>query len=189
MAAGDATRFADRLSTVPQNARMWILPVDGERFVDFDVLAGLDTAATKDALVRIVPVKRVRGVDLVRLLGEWDFLMIHREHLGRVVHRAVAVIVVADRAVKHMVLEQTVEGFALRGVSPGGFGLDLHPGGNLCRAGAPKLAVDLHHTSIARLNWAELMMVTHTRDLEFVAEEQIDEKFIGFCFHLLSIKD
>jgi hypothetical protein len=46
--------------------------------------------------------------------------MIHCEHLGRVVHRAVAVIVVADRAVEHMVLEQTVEGFSLRGVSSGG---------------------------------------------------------------------
>jgi len=149
---------------------MRILPVDGERFVDFKVLAGLDAAATKDALVRILPVKRVRGVDLVRLLCEWDFLMIHREHLGRVVHRAVAVMVVADRAVEHMVLEQTVERFPLRGVSPGGLGLHLHPGRNLCAASAPKLAVDLHHASVARLNRAELMMVTHTRDLGFVAE-------------------
>jgi hypothetical protein len=115
--------------------------------------------------------------------------MIHREHLGRVVHRAVAVIVVADRAVKHMVLEQTVEGFPLRGVSPGRLGLHLHAGGNLCGAGAPKLAVDLHNASVARLDRAELMMVTHTRDPEFLAEQQIDEKFIGFCFYLLSIKD
>ena len=115
---------------------MRILPVDGERFVDFDVLAGLDTAATKDALVRIVPVKRIRGIDLVRLLCERNFLMIHREHLGRVVHRAASVIVVADRAVKHVVLEQTVEGFPLRGVSPGGLGLNLHTGGNLCGAGS-----------------------------------------------------
>ena len=69
-----------------------------------------------------------------------------------------------------MVLEQTVEGFPLRRVSPGGLGLHLHAGGNLCAAGAHNLAADLDHTSVARLDRAELMMVTHTRDLEFVAE-------------------
>src|ERR1700730_14513585 len=130
MTTGDATRFADRPSAVPHDSRMRILPVDGEGFVDFDVLTGLDTAATKNALVRIIPVKRIGGVNLVGLLREWDLLMIHREHFGGVMHRAVAVVVVADRAVKHMVFEQTVEAFPLRGVSPGGLGLHLHVRGN-----------------------------------------------------------
>ena len=189
MATGDATRFADRPSAVPQDSRMWILSVDGEGFVDFDVLTGLDTAATKNALVRIIPVKRIGGVNLVGLVREWDLLMIHREHFSGVMHRAVAVVVVADRAVKHMVFEQTVEAFPLRGVSPGGLGLHLHVRGNPRGAGAHNLAVHLDHASVARLDRAELMMVTHARDFGVLAKQQIDEKLTGFGFHLLSINN
>ena len=67
------------------------------------VLAGLDAAAAKDALVRVVAVERVGGVDLVRLGLERIFLVLHREHLRRVVDRAIAVVVVADRAVEQVV--------------------------------------------------------------------------------------
>jgi len=42
--------------------------------------------------------------------------MLHRKHLGGVVDCAVAVVVVADGAIKQMVAEDVVEGFALRGV-------------------------------------------------------------------------
>jgi hypothetical protein len=91
--------------------------------------------------------------------------MIHREHLGRIVHRAVSVIVVADRAVKHMVLEQTVEGFPLRSVSPGGLGLNLHADGNLGGAGSPKFAVYFYQTGIARLDRAQLRVVANLRNL------------------------
>ena len=161
---------------------MRILPVDGERFVDFDVLAGFDTTATKDALVRIVPVKRIRGVNLVRLLCKRNFLMIHREHLGRVMHRAVSVIVVAHRAVKHMILEQTVEGFPLRGISPGGLGLNLHAGGNLGGAGSPKFAVDLHHASVAGLDRAQLRVVANLRNLFPSSIDDIDEVLACLCF-------
>ena len=41
--------------------------MDGKRFVDFDVLAGLDAAAAENALVRVVAIKRIGVVDFVRL--------------------------------------------------------------------------------------------------------------------------
>ena len=126
MAAGDATRFADRRAAVPQNARMRILPVDRKRFVHLHVLAGFDAAAAENALVGIVAIERIGVVDLVRLGLEGDFLVLDREHLGRVVDRAVAVVVVADRAVEQVILEDAIERLALRGRRRGGLRRDLH---------------------------------------------------------------
>ena len=85
MAAGDAARFADRRAAIPEHARVRVFPADGERFVDFQVLAGFHAAAAKDALVGIVAIERIAVVDLVRLRLERDMLVVDLQQSGGVV--------------------------------------------------------------------------------------------------------
>ncbi len=62
--------------------------------------------------------------------------MLYAEFFGGVVDGAVLVVVVADGAVEHVVLEDAVEGFALGDVDGLACGLDGHAGGDGCGAGA-----------------------------------------------------
>src|SRR4051812_7352795 len=109
MAAGNAARLANRRAAIPQNAWMWVFPADREGLIHLNVLAGLNAAPTKDALVWIVAIKWIRRVDLVRFGFEWDFLVLNGQELRGVMDGAVAVIVVADGAVEHVVAENPVE--------------------------------------------------------------------------------
>ncbi len=136
MAAGYAARFADRFAAVPQDARIWIFPIDREGFIHLDILACLYATAAKQTLIRIVPVERVRGVNFVRLGLERDFLMFDLQQLGRVVDCAIPVVVVADRAVQHVVGEDHVERLPLRGICPHRLGLNPHLVGN-CGCACP----------------------------------------------------
>ena len=131
MAAGDAARFADRRAAVPQHARMLVFPVDRERLVDLHVLARLDAAAAQNALVGVVAVERIGVVDLVRLGLERDLLVLDRQHLRGVVDGAVAVVVVADRAIEHVVAEDAVERLRCAAAAcRGGICRNLHPVGD-----------------------------------------------------------
>src|SRR5882672_182798 len=103
MAARHAARLADRFPAIPQDPRMRIFPANRKRLVDLDILASLDAAATKDALIWIVAVKWVRVVHFVRLRLERNLLMLDGHQPGRVVDRAIAVIIVAHRAVEHVI--------------------------------------------------------------------------------------
>ena len=116
VAAGDAARFADGRAAIPQHAGMRIFPVDGQRLVDLQVLAGLHAAAAQNALVGIVAVERIAVVDFVGLGLERDMLVLDGEQFGGVVDRAVAVVVVADGAVEHVIAENAVERLVLRGM-------------------------------------------------------------------------
>src|ERR1700758_5190916 len=51
VATGDATRLADRRTSIPQNARMFILPADAERLVYLQVLAGFHATPAENALL------------------------------------------------------------------------------------------------------------------------------------------
>src|ERR1700677_4443017 len=114
MSARYAARFADRRATVPQHAWMRIFPVNGQRLIDLEGLAGLHTAPAENTLVGIVAIEGIRHIHFIGLLLVGDFLMLNREQLGGVMYRAVAVVVVADRTVEQMVAEDAVKGLALR---------------------------------------------------------------------------
>ena len=187
--ARHAARVADRLSAVPQHARELVLPADGKRLVHLHVLARLDASAAKDALVRVVAVERIRFVHRIRFRLEGQVLVLQVQHVGAVVDRAVAVVVVADGAVEQMIGEDVVIGLLLRRNGLGRLGLHLHPGGDGGGAGADQLAIDLHHAGVARLDRAELIVVTHVRDLRLRADEIIREPFVELRFRQLVIHD
>src|SRR5438445_9830085 len=107
---------------------MRIFPADRERIVNLDILASLDAAATKDALIWFVSVKWVRVVHFVRLRLERNLLMLDGHQLGRVVHRAITVVIVAGGAVKHVVAQNAVEGLPLSGDRSCGSRGNVHPG-------------------------------------------------------------
>src|SRR5216683_5302934 len=128
MAARHAARLTDRFPAIPQDSRMRIFPADRKRLVDLDILTSLDAAATKDALIWIVAVKWVRVVHFVRLRLERNLLMLDGHQLGRVVYRAIPVVVVADGAVEHVISENPVECFPLSGDRSCGNRGNVHAG-------------------------------------------------------------
>ena len=113
VAAGYAARFADARAAIPQNPRMGILPADGQSFVDLEILTSFDATAAQNALVGIVSVERIRVIDSVRFRLETQRLVFDCQHLRRVVNETVAIVIVADRAIKHVVAENPVKSFSL----------------------------------------------------------------------------
>src|ERR1700734_1761647 len=168
---------------------MVALPVDRERLVDLHILARLDTAPAQNALVRIVAVERVRHVFFVRLRRVGPRLMLYVEIFSCVVDGAIAIVVVADRAVQHVILKNPVEGLALRDVHRLACCLDLHASRNLCRTGPRQLAVDLDDAGIAALDRAHLLQVADMRYGLLRAcgrstVEQVDQQFAGMARNL-----
>ena len=113
VAARNAARFSNGGSAIPEHSRIRIFPVDGERFIDLDVLTCLYAAATQNALVGIVAVERVRVIDLVRFRSERYFLVLDGQQFRGVMDDAIAVVVVADGAVQHVVAQNAIECFHL----------------------------------------------------------------------------
>ena len=99
-----------------KHARMEILPIDAQRFIDLEGLTRLNTASAKNALVRIVAIEGVGYIHFIWLGLVGDLLVLNCEQVGGVVHGAVAVVVVANRTVEHVVAEDAIEGFALRSI-------------------------------------------------------------------------
>ena len=178
VAARHAARLLNRRPAVPEHARVRVLPVDGQGLVDLDVLARFDAAPAEDALVGIVAVERVGLVDLVRLGLERNPLVLDREQLGRVVNGAVAVVVVAHRAVEDVIAEDAVERLDLRAVRGGRDGAHDHAVGDGRRARPDEPAVDLDHAGVAGLDRAELRVVTDVRKLGPDADNGVDETLI-----------
>lgn len=154
---------------------MRVLPADRQGLVHLDILAGLDAAAAKDALIRIITIKRIRRVHRVGLGLEGNLLVLNREEFRRVMHLAVSVVIVADGAVKEMVTENPVEGFPLRGRRSDRFGRNLHAGLDRGRAGSHQFSIGLDHAGVAGLDGPHLGMVADLRNLGFRAVEQIDQ--------------
>ena len=117
MAARNAARLSDGGPAVPEHTGIGVFPVDGERFVNLDVLTCLDAPAAENALVGVVAIERICVIDLVRFRSEWDPLMLNSQQFRCVVDHAIAVVVVADRAVQHMVAENAIKRFHLSGCS------------------------------------------------------------------------
>ena len=102
--------------------------------------------------------------------------MINRQQFSGIVHFAVAVVVIADGAVEHVIAQNPVECLYLRRSSFGGIGRDLHSCGGACRAGAHKLAIDFDHTGITGLNGPELRVIADVRQLLAGAADHIDQQ-------------
>ena len=91
--------------------------------------------------------------------------MLDGHQLGRVVHRAIAVVIVANGAVEHVISQNPIERFPLRRHRLGGFGGDIHSSGYFRRASAHQLASYFDHASITALNGTELRVVADLRKL------------------------
>src|SRR5258708_3850654 len=96
--------------------------------------------------------------------------------------RAVTVAVVAYRAVKEMITENTVKCFSLRLTRRCGIRADTHSGRNGGCTCPDKLAINLDHAGIASLDWTKLRVVTHLRDFAPTAVDDIDEALISLSF-------
>src|ERR1700722_10085307 len=93
---------------------MRIFPVNGKSFVDLQILAGFDTSAAKNTLLRIVTVERVGMVLFVGLGMIRNGLMLHGQEFFGVVNGAISVVVVAHRAVENVIAENPAKGLSLR---------------------------------------------------------------------------
>ena len=106
--------------------------------------------------------------------------MLDVERPGGVVDNAVAVVVVANGAVKLVVAEDAVEGFALGGFRADGGRGDFHAVGGHSRAGADELAVDFHEAGVAGLDGAELRMIANLGNLDAGAVHEVEQTFAEF---------
>ena len=107
--------------------------------------------------------------------------MLNSEHLCRVMDRAIPVIIVADRAVEHVVTEDPIEGQALRRRGPSRTGVNFHPCFNDGCAGPYQLSIHLDQTSVTGLNGTELLMITNGRDFAIASQEQINRRSSAFA--------
>ena len=146
-----------------KHAGVRILPIDAQRFIDLESLAGLNAASAENALVGIVAVEGIGHIHFIGLGLVGDLLMLDREQLGGVMHGAVAVVVVADRAVEQMIAEDAVKGFALRRVRARRRRNHVHALRGHGAAGSHQLAVDLHHAGVAGLNRSKLGVIANLR--------------------------
>ena len=103
MAAGNATGSGDGLAAIPQNARMGIFPANRKGFIHLQILASLDAAPAKNALVGVITVKGIGIIHLIWLGPERPLLVLHFHQRGSIVDRAVLVVVVANRAIEFVV--------------------------------------------------------------------------------------
>jgi hypothetical protein len=67
----------------------------------------------ENALVGVVAIERICVIDLVRFRSEWDLLVLNSQQFRRVVDDAVAIVIVADRAVQHVIGQDAIKRFHL----------------------------------------------------------------------------
>ena len=101
--------------------------------------------------------------------------MFNSQQLRRIVNGAIAVTVVADRAVKQVVAENPIERLPLSLTRRSGIRGDTqawrHSGG----AGPRELAVNLNHAGVAGLDWAKLRVIANVGQLNATAVDNIDK--------------
>ena len=95
---------------------------------------------------------------------------------------AIAIVVVAHRAIEKVIAEDAIESFHLGSGSLLRLRGDVHSIGNLGRACPDQAAVCLYHAGVTRLNRAELRVVANMRNRDVRAVEQINQELIGFGF-------
>jgi hypothetical protein len=175
MAAGDTARFTDLGTSIPKHSGVPILPANRERLIDLHILTGFDAAATKDALVWIITIKRIGIVYLVRFRGERNPLMLNSQKPRGVVDRAIPIVIVADSAVQQVITEEAVKRFFLGAARSRGFSDHLHTVRGQSRAGADQFPIRFNQTSVTRLNRAKLGMIADLWDLGLGSVDQVDQ--------------
>ena len=113
----------------------------------------------------------------IRLRPIRALLVFNVEQRCGVMHGAVFVVVVADRAIEQVIAENAIEGFALRYIDALAFGEDNHSSSDGSSAGADQLAIHFHHAGIARLDRTQLRVITHLRNGSAYAVENFDQRF------------
>src|ERR1700733_4171406 len=192
MTAGDTTRTIDLRAAVPQHARMFALPIDRKCLIHLNVLARFNTTPTQNALVWVVAVERIRHVLLIGLRHIRPRLVLYVEFCGRVVDRAIAIVVVAHGAVQHVVLQNAVERLALRDVDSLACCFHLHPRSHAGRTRPHQFAIHLYHARIAALDrphlldiadlWHSLLCIHRS-----AAIQQIDQQLTRVAWNLQSV--
>ena len=131
MATGDAARAANLHPSIPENAWAIQFPANRKGLIHFYRLAGLYTLPAEDTLARVIAIERVGHVHFIRFWREGVVLMLNVQLECRVVDPAILVVVVADRAVEHMVAENHIERLRPRILgTPGVSHHILHAGGS-----------------------------------------------------------
>jgi hypothetical protein len=168
---------------------MRVFPADAEGLVYLQVLTGFNAAPAENALLRIVAIKGIAWIDLVGFGLERDVLMFDGEQNRGVVDGAVAVVIVADRAVEQMISEDAIEGITLRCLRPRWPGFDMGAIDSIGSAGSHKLAVHLNHAGIASLDWTKLRMIADLRNHDSATVEGVDQSLSGLDLLRLSVHD
>ena len=81
-------------------------------------------------------------------------LMLNLQSQRRIMNAAILVVVVADRAIQHVIAENHIESFGASGLGAGGVGDHLETCPRLMSASAYQFAIHLDQAGITRLNWA-----------------------------------
>ena len=176
----DAARLADRLAAVPEHAWVGRGIVDAQRFVDLDILAGLDALSAQNALVGVVGIERTGRILFVGL-ARIRIALDRNIHVGEgVVQLAVAGVVLAGGAVQLVLGEQAVHAFfacsPARIVEAG----DLHAVVRRRRTTAFELSVDFDPAGVAGLQRAECLVIADLRHIHPIRVHQFDEQLAGF---------
>jgi hypothetical protein len=95
------------------------------------------------------------------------------------VNCAVAIAVITDGAVEHVIAEYPVVRFSLRGVSGLRSGVNTESISDRSRTGPEQLTVNLDHAGIACLDWSKLRVITDLRNLAAGAIDDIYQPFAG----------
>src|SRR5580698_10527543 len=128
---------------------MFELPANGQGFIHLDVLARLNTAPAKNALIWVVEIEGIGYIDFIRLCLVRNRLVLDGKQRSGVMDSTVAVVVIADGAIQHVIAEDTVKCLALRCVGPSRFRDYFHSFGSRSCASSYQLSVNLNHACVA----------------------------------------
>jgi hypothetical protein len=92
---------------------------------------------------------------------------------------AVAVVVIANRAIEHMIAEDAVKGFALRRVRTRRRGDHVHALCSHRSASSYQFAVDFNHAGIAGLDRPKLGVIANVRYFDSATVDQVDQALSG----------
>jgi hypothetical protein len=166
---------------------MRILPIDGQRLIHLQVLAGFNTPPAEDALVWIVSVKGIGQVNGIRLWLVRNLLVFDFKKGGSVVNGAAAVVVVADRAIQEVIAQDPVKGRPLRCANTLRGGDHAHAVGGQRSASPDQFAIHLHHAGVAGLNRSKLGVVANLGYDRFQAIEHIKKPLFEVNLNLFSV--
>ncbi len=177
MTTGHAAGAADLHAAIPEHTWMLQFPADRKRFIHLHGLAGLNALAAQNALARIVAVEGIGHIHFIGLGLELMLLVLDIQGQRRVVYPAVLVVVIAYRAIEHVIAKNHIEGFRARILGSLRFRDDFHPGNDLGSAGTYEFAIHFDYAGIAGLDRPHQgRVITDVRNL-IVTKNRLDKQF------------